>query len=84
MTRGLCNPAVSASAESGAAISITVNAEALTVSRGSLADVLVALGYGEQKVATAVNGDFVPERLRAGTLISDGDRIEVLSARQGG
>lgn len=65
-------------------ITIHVNAEARTVGAGTLADVLAALGYGGQKVATAVNGDFVAERLRAATPVSSGDRIEVLSARQGG
>ena len=63
---------------------IHVNAEALQVRAGTLADVLAQLGYGGQKVATAVNGDFVPERARAAMTGSAGDRIEILSARQGG
>lgn len=65
-------------------LAIHVNAEALTVRAGTLADVLAQLGYGGQKVVTAVNGDFVPERARAATNVSAGDRIEILSARQGG
>ncbi|MCB1505694.1 MAG: sulfur carrier protein ThiS [Hyphomicrobiaceae bacterium] len=65
-------------------MSVSVNAEARRVGAGSLADVLVALGYGGQKVATALNGEFVPERMRADTPVASGDRIEVLSARQGG
>lgn len=65
-------------------ISITVNATAHTLHARSLADVLEALEYGGQKVATALNGDFVPERMRGDTLVSDGDSIEILSARQGG
>ena len=44
-----------------------MNAERLRVRGGSLADVLAQLGYGEGKVATALNGDFVPERMRAST-----------------
>ena len=40
--------------------------------------------YGEAKVATALNGDFVPERMRASTPVSPGDRVEIVSARQGG
>lgn len=66
------------------AIEILVNAEAQSVCAGTLADVLTALGYGGQKVATALNGDFVPERIRAATRVTSGDRIEILSARQGG
>ncbi len=65
-------------------IVIHVNAEPRAVRAATLADMLEALGYGGQKVATAINGDFVPERLRAQTPIGAGDRIEVLSARQGG
>lgn len=66
------------------AIAILVNAERQTVAARTLADVLVALGYGGQKVGTAVNGDFVPERARAATPVGAGDSIEILSARQGG
>ncbi len=67
-----------------AAIAIHVNAEPHAVSAATLADVLTQLGYGGQKVATALNGDFVPERARATTPVKAGDRIEILSARQGG
>jgi sulfur carrier protein len=67
-----------------AEIAIHVNAEPLTVRAASLADLLDALGYGGQKVATALNGDFVPERARAAATIANGDRVEILSARQGG
>lgn len=65
-------------------IAIQVNAEPQNVRAATLADVLAELGYAGQKVATAVNGDFVPERLRGETAIVAGDRVEVLSARQGG
>ena len=65
-------------------IEISVNAAPHAVRAATLADVLQALGYGSTKVATALNGDFVPERLRGETAVSTGDRIEILSARQGG
>jgi len=65
-------------------IDILVNAEPTRVAGGTLADVLAALGYGGQKVATALNGEFVSERARAETRVNAGDRIEILSARQGG
>lgn len=65
-------------------IEIRINAEPKCVRAATLADVLIALGYGGQKVATALNGDFVPERQRNQTLVNAGDRIEILSARQGG
>ena len=48
--------------------------------RGSFA----ALDYGVAKVATALNGEFVPARAREATPVKDGDRIEILAPRQGG
>lgn len=67
-----------------AEIAVLVNAEPQTVRAATLADVLTQLGYGEGKVATALNGDFVSERERATTPVAEGDRIEIVSARQGG
>ena len=55
-------------ADTAAMIDILANAEPTRVAEGSLADVLAALGYGGQKVATALNGVFVPERARRRSL----------------
>lgn len=63
---------------------IDLNGTPFTVLARSLADVLEELDYGGQAVATAVNGIFVPAAARAGTLLQDGDRIEVLAPMQGG
>ena len=63
---------------------IVVNGEAREASATTLAALLDELGYGGQKVATALNGDFVPERQRAGTVLSPGDEVEIVSPRQGG
>lgn len=64
---------------------ITVNGRAIASPAATLSELLVAEGFADDiKVATAVNGDFVPVRLRAETPLADGDRIEILSARQGG
>ena len=38
----------------------------------------------EAKVATALNGEFVPARAREATPVKDGDRIEIVAPRQGG
>jgi sulfur carrier protein len=35
-------------------------------------------------VAAAVNGDVVPRRLWAATVLAEGDRVEVVTAVQGG
>ncbi len=63
---------------------ITVNGEARVTEASSLEELCRELGYGEAKIATARNGDFVPARARAGVALSEGDAIEVLSPRQGG
>lgn len=65
-------------------LSISLNGEALLTQSTTLEDLLVEQGFADRKVATAHNGDFVPERARAGKRLAAGDRIEVVSARQGG
>ena len=71
-------------AETGDALSLVVNGEAREVRAGTLAALLEALGYAGQKVATALNGDFVPARLRAATRLAPGDEVEIVAPRQGG
>lgn len=63
---------------------LMVNGEPRDVAARSLASLLDELGYGGQKVATAVNGDFVPERARRDTSLSTGDQVEIVAPRQGG
>lgn len=63
---------------------IVVNGEARDAAAATLAALLDELGYGGQKVATALNGEFVPERARLDTLLSSNDEVEVVSPRQGG
>lgn len=63
---------------------ITVNGRAARTAAQTLADLVVEQDLGEGRVATAVNGDFVAERARAGAVLHDGDSVEILSVRQGG
>lgn len=63
---------------------IIVNGTAHEVQASTLGALLTELGYGDAKVATALNEDFVPTGVRASTPITDGDRIEIVSPRQGG
>ena len=63
---------------------IEVNGEVREVSGVTLAEALAELGWGAAKVATALNGDFVPASARAGQSLRDGDRLEVLAPMQGG
>lgn len=63
---------------------IEVNGEARDVAGPTLADALAELGWGAARVATALNGDFVPKAVQAGTILKEGDRLEVLAPMQGG
>jgi sulfur carrier protein len=63
---------------------LIVNGEAQEVPAVTLADALQSLDFAEAKVATALNGEFVPARARVSTPIKDGDRIEIVAPRQGG
>lgn len=63
---------------------LVVNGETHTIAATDLASALIALGYQDAIVATALNGEFVPARKRAATPLREGDRIEVVSPRQGG
>jgi len=65
-------------------IEITVNGRATQVCARTLAELIDAERLGTKRVATALNGDFVPEARRATTLLSAGDRVEIVSPRQGG
>jgi sulfur carrier protein len=63
---------------------IFVNGDQREIEPGTLALALTALGYGGKKVATAVNGRFVPATVRTKTALSDGDKLEVVAPMQGG
>jgi sulfur carrier protein len=63
---------------------LVVNGEPQEVPAATLADALQSLDLAEAKVATALNGEFVPARSRASTPVKDGDRIEIVAPRQGG
>lgn len=63
---------------------LVVNGEPRDVRAATLAEALQSLDYGEARVATALNGEFVPARARAVTPLKTGDRIEIVAPRQGG
>ncbi len=63
---------------------IIVNGQSLEVTATLLDAALGELGYGEARVATALNGEFVPAPARAGTSLGDGDRLDILAPMQGG
>lgn len=63
---------------------LAVNGASVRAAAATLAALVAEQGFAGLRVATALNGTFVPERLRAETPLADGDRIEILSVRQGG
>lgn len=65
-------------------IVLTVNGRRETVAARTIADLVTVRGLADMRVATALNGRFVPAAARATTVLSEGDRVEIVSARQGG
>lgn len=63
---------------------ILVNAESQEVSAQVLGDILNELGYDDAKIATALNEVFVAKSARAQTKVAAGDRLEIVTPRQGG
>ena len=63
---------------------LIVNGEPFDGDIVTLADLIGELGYGDQRVATAVNGDFVSGEDRNTYELRDGDHVEVVAPRQGG
>lgn len=64
---------------------LTVNGVGRTLSdRVTVAELVDAVTPQRRGVAVAVNGEVVPRVGWPGTVLRDGDRVEVLTAAQGG
>lgn len=63
---------------------IEVNGELREITSATLGDALDELGWATARVATALNGTFVPKAARENICLSAGDRLEVLAPMQGG
>ncbi|SDE36515.1 sulfur carrier protein [Paracoccus isoporae] len=63
---------------------ITVNGTSEDLAAQTLDEALRELGYGDARVATAVNEAFVPAAARQAHALEPGDRVEILAPRQGG
>lgn len=63
---------------------IILNGETSEIAGATLADLVAQRGLAERRIATAVNGEFVPAAIRGQTRLADGDRVEILSPMQGG
>lgn len=65
-------------------LSVTLNGTSQETRAATLAGLVAEYGLDGTRVATALNGDFVPAAARATTPLAAGDRVEIVSARQGG
>ncbi len=63
---------------------LIVNGEPQDVSAQSLDALLTELEFEAEWLATALNGELVRSQERGACRLNEGDRIEILTPRQGG
>lgn len=63
---------------------VVVNGREIETAARLLSDLVAQQVLPDQKVATALNGQFIPIAKRSDTQLKPGDRIEIVSPRQGG
>lgn len=69
-----------------AKVEITLNGDSILLTSTPLVDALCELGYDpeQQGIAVALNMAVVPRSEWPETSIADGDRIDIVGAKQGG
>ncbi|MGE0055489.1 MAG: sulfur carrier protein ThiS [Hyphomicrobium sp.] len=67
-----------------AVMDVMLNGKKIETSARSLEELIDEQELAGQKIATALNGQFVAASARSGALLHDGDKIEIVSPRQGG
>ncbi|MDE2966948.1 MAG: sulfur carrier protein ThiS [Chloroflexota bacterium] len=69
-----------------ATLHVTVNGEEISLSNEQLTEALCEFGYDpeQQGIAVAINMSVVPRSEWTQTSIADGDRIDIVGAKQGG
>lgn len=65
-------------------LKLNVNGKEIQSQAKNLADLCEELGFLNQKIATAVNLEFVPALQRQTTMLKENDSVEIVSPRQGG
>ncbi len=66
-------------------IEVTVNGAAYRLERPTdVSSLLAKLDLAGKKIAVERNGEIVPRSAHAGTLVADGDRLEIVVAVGGG
>jgi sulfur carrier protein len=72
-------------ARDNAGMDIRLNGDALALPAPcTLAELLVAQGLAERRVAVEVNGEIIPRGRHADHVIADGDVVEIVHALGGG
>lgn len=67
------------------AVNISLNGDTVAISESQcLSEILQQQGYQTQKIAVAINGEFVSRSLYVETLLNNGDAIDVIQAVGGG
>ena len=77
-------PSPSSRRRSQPSLTLFLNAREIQTNAATLEELVTEHGHADAKIATAVNGEFVPARARSTTLLRSGDRVELVTARQGG
>ena len=65
-------------------MNIEINGIPKTTTAKSLSELCAMEGFGETKIATAINGTFVPANARDTQILKTDDKIEIVTPRQGG
>ena len=65
-------------------LKITVNGNQLDSAAKTLAELCLELQYGDAKIATALNGNFIAKEQRKDTALAEQDTVEIVAPRQGG
>ncbi|MGO4449347.1 sulfur carrier protein ThiS [Phyllobacterium sp. TAF24] len=63
---------------------LIINGEPLEVTSRTLGDLLGELDYEGEWLATALNGELVRAAARSTFTLNEGDKVEILTPRQGG
>lgn len=63
---------------------VHVNGRSLKTSAKTLDALVAEQELTGRRVATALNGEFIPEARRVSTELKAGDKVEIVSPRQGG
>lgn len=66
-------------------ITISINSEQKKIPRETLlSDAIIQWGFGETKIAVAINGEFVPRSTYTQRPLIDGDKIDIVKPIGGG